>query len=352
MTLATITYKCPNCDAGLVFSPESQDFFCEYCQSHFTKSELDGLNPDKQSDEKVSTENAEKSETLVLYKCPACGAEVITESTTVATFCYYCHNPVILEGKLEGDFKPDGFIPFKKTREEITEEFLKWIRAKKFVPRGFFCKSNIEKLSGVYYPYWVTDYRADGDLTATATKVRTWSSGDTMYTETSYYDARRSGDLDIKHITNKALKSADVELAEAVLPYDYGNIKNFESGYLSGFLAEKRDIDSSEVKATAEQAMRNYAKDILTNDINGYSSVTVKDLNLKVKDENWRYVLLPVWTLTYKGRDNKIYYYAVNGQTGEVVGKLPLDKKKLLFLFLGLFFGVGLIAFLGGWFFL
>ena len=43
--------------------------------------------------------------------------------------------------------------------------------------------------------------------------------------------------------------------------------------------------------------------------------------------------MLPVWTLTYKGEDGKIYYFSINGQTGKTCGVLPVDKSKLNKLF-------------------
>ncbi len=356
--LATITYKCPNCDGGLTFNPENQDFFCEYCLSHFTQEQLDEMIKDKQSTEKVKettvdeVTGATKEVEILLYKCPSCGAEVITDNTTVSTFCHYCHNPIILEGKLQGEFSPDGFIPFKKTKDEIKQEFLQWTSKKWFIPNAFFNKKNIEKMSGVYYPYWITDYKVDVNAYINAEKIRVWRTGNTEYTERSYYKVQRRGEVELRDITNNALKSADAKLAEAVLPYDYADIKDFNTGYLSGFLAENRDIDKENLTERSQDIMKDYSKRIIKADVKGYDVVDIKNFDVDIKEEKWRYVLLPVWMLTYKNSKDDIYYYAVNGQTGEVCGKLPLDNKKLGLLFAGLFIGFSLLTFLGGLLFL
>lgn len=42
------------------------------------------------------------------------------------------------------------------------------------------------------------------------------------------------------------------------------------------------------------------------------------------------YVLFPVWTLTYPGKDGKVYYYAMNGQTGTINGDFPYERKRAL----------------------
>ena len=51
---------------------------------------------------------------------------------------------------------------------------------------------------------------------------------------------------------------------------------------------------------------------------------------LSPKQENWRYVLFPVWTLTYPGKDGKVYYYAMNGQTGTINGDFPYERIRAL----------------------
>ena len=40
--------------------------------------------------------STKQNEDALVYICPSCGAEVVTDATTAATFCYYCHNPVVL----------------------------------------------------------------------------------------------------------------------------------------------------------------------------------------------------------------------------------------------------------------
>ena len=115
--MAAITYKCPNCDGGLVFDPSSQKYHCEYCLSDFTQEELESLSQElvhrKAEHQEPGLQEQDRREPggagaqPVLYTCPSCGAQIVTDETTAATFCYYCHNPVVLAGRLEGQFRPD-----------------------------------------------------------------------------------------------------------------------------------------------------------------------------------------------------------------------------------------------------
>lgn len=109
--MAAITYKCPNCGGGLVFDPGTQKYKCEYCLSLFDQQELEDTGPDREDPGQWTEGNHGQEEALrrqsgpveaVSCICPSCGAQVVTDETTAATFCYYCHNPVVIEGRLKG----------------------------------------------------------------------------------------------------------------------------------------------------------------------------------------------------------------------------------------------------------
>ncbi len=103
----------------------------------------------------------------------------------------------------------------------------------------------------------------------------------------------------------------------------------FQLGFLSGFLAEKRDIEKKQIEKKVQQEARESAEKLMREQINGYSSVSVKNADFRALKEKWSYTLLPVWTITYKAKNGKIYYFSMNGQTGKVYGELPIDYKKI-----------------------
>ena len=123
--MAVVAYKCPSCGAPLEFSPESQKFECAYCGSSFTEEELLAATPAQSEEQTLSPEEAAAAgeEEAVLYTCPSCGAQIVTTATTAATHCLYCHSPVVLEGRLQGEFHPDRVIPFVFSREEEEQRF-------------------------------------------------------------------------------------------------------------------------------------------------------------------------------------------------------------------------------------
>lgn len=347
--MAVLTYKCPNCGGGMVFDPEKQNYACEYCLSEFTQEELDALTPAAQEEttEEVPPQSEDAGEALI-YTCPSCGAEIATDETTAATFCYYCHNPVVLSGKLSGDQMPSLVVPFKITREEAKNRFISWIGKKKYVPAAFFSKKQIEKLSGIYFPYWTYDCTMQGGLNGTARDVRVWRAGDMEYTETKVFSIRRAGEISLHDISRNALKKSQGKMMEGILPFNLKEAKDFHTGFLSGFQAEVKDMEKETFEAEIANEVTGYAKNLLAGTVTSHGSFTTDHFHADVKKGLWRYVLLPVWVLTYRSGP-ETYYFAMNGQTGEVCGKLPLDAKKLGITCAGIFAVItALVTLIGG----
>lgn len=189
-------------------------------------------------------------------------------------------------------------------------------KGKKFLPKDFLSDSNIEKMTGVYFPYWYIDTQQDSHMTARGKKYRHWKSGDRRYTETSYYDLFRSGDVYIRNVFERALSAADREMLQCIHPYDLSEAQPFSMSYLSGFQAEKRDIEKSDIQMMVDQKIDEYCKEVLKGACSEYSGIEVTNYYDRTDIESWSYTLLPVWIITYKYK-GKIYPFAINGQTGK-----------------------------------
>ncbi len=345
--MALLAYKCPNCGGGLTFDPASQKFKCEYCLSEFSEGEMEKQEAKKQE----TGEREEDDRAAALYVCPNCGAEIVTDETTAASFCYYCHNPVVLSGRLSGEFLPDYVLPFAVNKKKATEIFLEWVGKKKFVPRSFYANNQLEKLTGVYFPYLLYSCKVDGEMAAEAESQKTWVTGNIRYTEHKKYQVKRVGQLDVKNVTRNALSKSDRRLVEGVLPFDMEKMLPFSTGYLSGFQAEKRDMEGKKFAPEVEQEVRDYTLQKLKESVEGYNSLQVQDSDLRIKNPKWEYALLPVWVMIYRHKaDNTVYYFAMNGQNGKICGKLPIDKGKLAALFAAVFLPLCAVLMAGGWF--
>ncbi len=331
--MSNVTYKCPSCGAYLEFKPDSQKWGCPFCGSVFNEGELldkdEQLAREAQAEQEQHEESHTESGAQVIYNCPSCGSQIMTDETTVATNCYYCHNPVVLQGKLTNDMRPDSVLTFSIDKAKAKSTFMEWVRKKRYVPSGFFNESSINSMQGVYYPHFITDCEVDGTLDGEGRNTQITDTAKYIITTTEHYHVRRRGTLNFRTIMRPALSKVNKKLTDGIHPFPLDDIKPFSGAYLSGFLAERRDIDKESIAGDIKGEVERYVKPLLEdtthyNSFSGNSTADIKKLDTK-------YVLLPTWVLTYPNpKDPKDpYYYAMNGRTGEVCGKLPISGGKL-----------------------
>lgn len=346
MEQTTVTYQCPNCGAGLVFDAEKGKFACEFCLSDFSKDELNASDSAERAREREQMDE-EFREQMHAYSCPSCGAQVMADGETVADFCYYCHNPVVLSDQLSGVFRPDRIIPFKFGKKQAIEKFLKYAKSHRFVPRDYFCAEQVDKITGVYYPFWVTDADSSAAITAEGTRIRTWLVGNVKYTETTRLEFEREGEIHFEDIVTSALSTEDKQMLEGVLPYPSESLEAFSAPYLTGFVAKKRDVERDSLSEEVRLRMQDYADRLLRGTIDGQVAKTAP--RMQIHKSHWEYALMPVWVLTYRDKEGKIYKYAMNGFTGKVYGELPISKFKLAAAFCAIMAAVAAVVFAVGW---
>jgi len=342
--MAGVTYQCPNCGSYLRFRPELQKWKCDSCDSEYDEKTLLSMAADhvhdhdhdhEQAQEAAPVETAHDDEApadgdaqQVIYHCPSCGSEVITDATTVATHCYYCHNPVILEGKLTADMRPDKALPFTISKEMAIDRFMQWVSKKRFVPKGFFAKDQVKNIQGVYYPHFVTDCLIDGTYEGEGQNTSVAQTPRYTITTTQHFAFKRRADINFRGIMRPALKSTDRKLSDGIHPFPLEEMKPFSGAYLAGFLAERRDISQTEATADIPQELEEYVKPLLSSSLSYQTHHG--ETNADVKREESQYVLLPTWVISYHHEgDKEPYYFAMNGCTGEVCGKLPIAGGKL-----------------------
>ena len=339
--MAVIAYACRSCGAKLRYDPDIRKHVCDYCMSVFDEdAKLELLQEEEKSqEEKEYLESFGGNE----YSCPSCGAGIVTDETTAATFCYYCHSPVILTKKISAEFQPDYIIPFQIGREKAEGIFRDWIKKKKFVPKAFYTKDQIEKLSGVYFPYLLFNCDVFFDIDTQGTRESTRRSGNMEYITTTVSQIIRKGTIPIRFLENNALSSANRILSENVVPFNYQEVRPFNASFLAGFMAQKKDIEPESLSPSVEEDIKRRSIDKLLTELREYKNVHIDPGCVQLMNAEWKYTLLPVWTLTYKAMDGKLYYFSINGQSGKVIGELPVDSGKLTLTVIGVSVGLFLL---------
>ena len=330
----TIEYKCPCCGGELEFNTHEQKMKCPFCENTFeveTLREYDNIlrtqQPDNMQWERPANEwSDEETQGMALYHCNSCGAEIVCEDqTTGATHCPYCESPIVLSGQFSGDMKPDLVIPFKLDKNKAVEAFEKHLTGKKLLPKLFRTHNHIEEVKGVYVPFWLFDAKADANIMYRATKVRSWSDSNYRYEETSFFSAHRAGSLEFVAVPEDGSSQMPDDLMESLEPFNVSEAVDFQTAYLSGYLANKYDVPEQECIGRANQRIKTSTENSFLGTVSGYNTVTVESSSIQLNNSKARYALYPVWILNTNWNGQK-YTFAMNGQTGKFVGNLPMDK--------------------------
>lgn len=337
-------YQCPACTGPLHFGAQSGLLECDYCGSKFEVQEIEALYKDK-DESAAKQDHAQQAKTAQTpdntwdafqgYVCPSCGAELVCDDTTAATSCPYCGNPSIVPGKLDDMQKPDYVLPFRMNRQQAVEALKKYYKGKKLLPSSFSKDNHIEEIKGVYVPFWLYDGETDADVHFHATRVHSHIQGDYEVTVTDHFRVHRAGTVAYSRLPVDASSKMPDAHMDAIEPFDYSELTEFSTAYLPGYYAEKYDEDAEKCSARANERAKNTALNAMQDSVMGFSSCVVETSDVQVHSHNAKYALMPVWMLSTKWQ-GKNYLFAMNGQTGKLIGDLPISKGKLLAWFAGI----------------
>ena len=193
------------------------------------------------------------------------------------------------------------------------------------MPKSFQSDSYIEEIKGVYVPFWLFDADADAHIRYRATRVRHWSDSKYNYTETSYYMIKRDGSLGFERVPVDGSSKMPDDLMESIEPYMSEDAVDFQTAYLSGYLADRYDVTSEQSIDRANQRIKNSTEQAFAETVKGYTTVIPENTSIQLSNGKISYALYPVWLLSTQWQ-GKTYTFAMNGQTGKFVGDLPVDK--------------------------
>lgn len=377
MPTQVTNYQCPACTGPLQFDAGIGRVTCEYCGSSYEVAEIEALYAEKEAQAaaaqaeataKQATQTAGKDNSadpasdgwdmsalgedwgedargMRAYSCPSCGAELICDETTAATSCPYCGNPTVVPGQFSGALKPDYVIPFKLKKADAIAALKQHYQGRPFLPKVFKNENHIQEIMGVYVPFWLFDGEAEGDMIFDATRSRTFRSGNYRVTQTDHFDLYRSGTVAFARIPVDASKKMPDDYMDSIEPFDYGEMQEFSTAYLPGYLADKYDVTAEDSGKRADSRAEATATDSLRDSVTGFDTVIERQRNIRLHRGAVKYALLPVWLLNTQWNGEK-YLFAMNGQTGKMVGRLPIDKKKRWGIFAAVYAATALVTLL------
>ena len=359
MPTQVTNYQCPACTGPLHYSAKSGKLACDYCGSSFDVAEIEALYARKEAeaaaakqaaDAKAEAAQAAKAEAaeaaaasggwdtsalsrdwgaeadgLRVYSCPSCGAELICDQSTAATACPYCGNPAIVPGQFSGALRPDYILPFRLSKGDAVQALRAHYKGKPFLPRSFTSANHIEQIQGVYVPFWLFDGGAEGAASYRASNTNVFETGDYEITETRHYHVVRAGSLAFEKIPVDASSKMPDDHMDSIEPFDYAQLRPFSTAYLPGYLADKYDVTIDDSRDRADTRCRETLAQALRDTVTGYGACVTEREDIALRRGKVHYALLPVWMLSTKWRGQD-FLFAMNGQTGKLVGDLPTDR--------------------------
>lgn len=331
MEQTLLEYKCPCCGGALHFESDTQKMKCPYCEAEIETEALRQMDEllDDDIPEEITWENTaggqwdgEESD-LRSYTCQSCGGQIVTDATTAATQCPYCGNNVVMAGNLSGTLRPDVVIPFQLDKEAAVAAYTKHLKGKVLLPKNFKETNHIREIKGIYVPVWLFDADTKSSFTFRATRVRSWSDSRYIYTRTSYYHVIRKGDLGFADVPVDGSAKMDDALMESLEPFDMSKAVDFRTAYLAGYFADKYDVSAEDSVTRANDRIRSTTEATFASTVLGYTTVIPTSAKVGLTRGKTRYALCPVWLMTTRYQD-KDYLFAMNGQTGKLVGDLPV----------------------------
>lgn len=325
-------YNCKNCGSELYWNAKTCSLKCEYCDNEYQVSDFEDATNTKEevADESIDATyiSEELDDGMVAYECKKCSGVIVTAKTTMADICPYCGESISITSKSVGKFRPKLLIPFKVEKKKAKELYQDYVKKAKYSPKEFKQDNIVEKMQGLYAPFYLHNIDNKSDHIFSGEIITRRKSGEYMITKHDVYDLRAS--IDCKYVnlpTDSSVRLNDY-MMKCIEPYDYKDLKDYNPAYMSGFLAEQTDEDEKKIDQAAIDRSKEGNKKKARGLFKKYTGVLDKDNNYTIRRHTKDYSMLPVWLLNVK-YGSKNFQFAINGQTGKITGKLPLDFKKL-----------------------
>lgn len=338
--------KCPNCGATITFDPASGMLHCDYCGYSHTLPKPDSEASIVELDfaAEANKESFDWGQEKKSVECKQCGAVTVYDALETAAVCPFCGSTSVMPAANDKSVKPGAVVPFSVTKETAGENFTKWLKKKWFAPRKAKKNASPDAFKGIYLPYWTYDAQTTSSFTARAGYDRKVKNKDGNYeTVTDWHPVSGVYQEFIDDETVMASKQQEDSGVRECEPFRLSKLVPYTPQALAGFAAERYSVGLQEGWEKAQVSINTKLKSNIEKYVKSkwrcdrVSSVKFSTL---YNDITYKYVLLPAWVSAFKYKE-KVYQFAVNGQTGKVGGKAPVSALRVIF---AIALGIGAIV--------
>ncbi|MBE7067267.1 MAG: TFIIB-type zinc ribbon-containing protein [Ruminococcaceae bacterium] len=327
--------KCPSCGGTMDFDPATGDLGCPYCGWHeAVESEEETRSAaELRFEDAENYENCDWGAEKKTVVCKSCGAETVYDALEIAGECPYCGSNQVMEAQDAKTMAPGGVVPFKITKKQAGEKFIKWIKGRLFTPRKAKKQAKPDAFKGIYLPYWTFDTDTHSTYTARyGIDIHYKDRNGNVRTRTHWHFTSGMYDKFINDQLARATDRHDTDLLSKIATFDTESNVEYKPEYLAGYASERYSIGLKDAwENDAKKAIRRG----LEYEIDRHIRITrhadhVAGLMIKTNynDITFKYLLLPIWISSFKYKD-KVYGFVVNGQNGHVGGRAPISALRV-----------------------
>lgn len=331
--------NCSSCGGKVEFDPDSKGLKCVKCGNVYQIDYLRKTSKHSIKDKENEDGFKEWQTSGRCFHCQNCGAELILNNLEMSNTCQYCHTSSLVPyDKLPG-LKPDAVLPFKISKTKAGETFKANVKKKWFLPNKF--KKNIP-LADIGATY-ISSFNFAFNTFSVYSGIEHYSVTVTRNGQTTTETRTRhiSGKLDHKFedlVVEASDKISQYEIT-SILPFNFTEAYDYDSGFIKGYNVEYYNLTVTKALEKSKKIADQQIENMITS---RYESVTNLDVVTSYEKESYNYSLLPIYFVTYKYKD-KEYRNLMNGQNGNIGGKLPRSKAKIsLTVILALLIFIGL----------
>lgn len=328
-------FPCAQCGAALHFDPSAQSLKCEYC-GHVQQIPKSAEQVDELCYRTYFEKGAVAEQVMAgaagEARCGGCGANVLVPPNVKMDLCPFCGTP--MENRLEAlrpIMAPGGVLPFGVDTKGAQNLFREWVKSRWFAPGEFKKLERLDRLRGMYVPYWTYDAMTYSFYTGRRGDhyYVTVGSGKNRRTERRTKWTSVSGKVNhfFDDVPVCASETLPRELLGALEPWSTQAAEPYRGEYLSGFVAERYQIPAVEGFGRARIVMDNAIMTLVRRDIGG-DAQQVSSVRTQVDGVTFKYLLLPVWIAAYRMRD-RVFRVLINGRTGQVSAERPWSAWKI-----------------------
>ena len=349
-------HACAACGAQAEWNPSKQLLVCPFCgtATPFTVDEKSGeiVEHDlaralRELPDSARGWQAEKR----TVQCKSCKAVSVFDPERVGQNCDFCGSPALVDyTEIKAPVRPQSLLTFKVPESQVREQIRKWYASKWFAPNALKTKALVDRVHGVYIPYWTFDAQA----------VCPWDAdaGYYYYTTESYRDDK--GNVQTRQVRHVRWEPASGEvqhffddepvpgtqgvshaLLKQIEPFPTTtDLVPYDTAYLSGFVVEHYQIVLVDAAERSHQSMTTQLRDMCAAEVPGDTHRNL-EIHPQFSGETFKHILVPVWLLSYLYRSTS-YQVVVNGYTGRMAGQYPKSAWKIFFVVLAVLI-VGII---------